>query len=82
MPCGYRIARVFQAFMSIAMTFDDGPNATSTIKLLNLLDEPKVPATFFVLGEMISKNSQVFKKAADVAVGHQFGNIPGHILTS
>jgi peptidoglycan/xylan/chitin deacetylase (PgdA/CDA1 family) len=35
----------------IAMTFDDGPNATLTPKLLDILAAHHIKATFFVIGE-------------------------------
>ena len=36
--------------MYIAMTFDDGPNAQLTPKLLDMLKERGIKATFFVVG--------------------------------
>ncbi|WP_277902662.1 polysaccharide deacetylase family protein, partial [Enterococcus lactis] len=36
---------------SIAISFDDGPGATTTPQLLQILKEKNVHATFFVLGE-------------------------------
>lgn len=35
----------------VHFTFDDGPHSTLTPKVLDILKEEKVPATFFVLGE-------------------------------
>jgi peptidoglycan/xylan/chitin deacetylase (PgdA/CDA1 family) len=40
---------------AVALTFDDGPNPHSTVKILNYLRENHVPATFFVVGENVSK---------------------------
>jgi peptidoglycan-N-acetylglucosamine deacetylase len=37
----------------IALTFDDGPDPESTPRFLDLLDDCKVRATFFVLGSML-----------------------------
>lgn len=34
----------------VALTFDDGPDPTWTEQILDVLDQYKVPATFFVLG--------------------------------
>jgi len=56
----------------IALTFDDGPHATLTPKLLDLLKEKGVKATFFVLGECVEANPDVLKRAA--AEGHEIGN--------
>lgn len=55
-----------------ALTFDDGPNTTSTIRLLNELKENNIKATFFVLGKMVDKNPEVAKKI--VEEGHEIGN--------
>src|SRR5690606_15469039 len=35
----------------IAITFDDGPDLDYTVKILDILSEHRVPATFFVLGK-------------------------------
>jgi len=40
----------------IAMTFDDGPNAKLTPKLLDVLAEHHIKATFFVVGETAAAN--------------------------
>ena len=48
----------------IALTFDDGPNATLTPKLLDLLAARHLKATFFVVGQ----------NAADHREGHEIGN--------
>lgn len=58
----------------IALTFDDGPSLRDTGKLLDLLAEEKVPATFFVLGEQLSSGQQrrdltlrAFKEGHEIA---------------
>ncbi len=56
----------------IALTFDDGPHATLTPKLLDILKERGIKATFFVLGECVAANPDVLKRA--VAEGHEIGN--------
>jgi peptidoglycan-N-acetylglucosamine deacetylase len=56
----------------IAMTFDDGPHATLTPKLLDLLAQKKIKATFFVLGENAQRHPEILKRA--VAEGHEIGN--------
>ena len=55
----------------IAMTFDDGPHATLTPKLLDLLAERHIKVTFFVLGECIEQNPEVLRRAA--REGHEIG---------
>lgn len=54
------------------MTFDDGPNATLTPKLLDLLAQKKIKATFFVLGENAQRHPEILKRA--IAEGHEIGN--------
>jgi peptidoglycan/xylan/chitin deacetylase (PgdA/CDA1 family) len=56
----------------IAMTFDDGPHATLTPKLLDLLAERHIKVTFFVLGECVEQNPDVLRRAA--REGHEIGN--------
>ncbi len=56
----------------VAMTFDDGPHATLTPKLLDLLAQKKIKATFFVLGENVQRYPEILKRAA--AEGHEIGN--------
>lgn len=56
----------------IALTFDDGPHPTLTPKLLDILKEKGVKATFFVLGQCVTANPEVLQRAA--AEGHEIGN--------
>lgn len=56
----------------IALTFDDGPHPTLTPKLLDILKEKGVKATFFVLGSCVAANPEVLQRAA--AEGHEIGN--------
>jgi peptidoglycan-N-acetylglucosamine deacetylase len=56
----------------IAMTFDDGPHETLTPKLLDLLAQKGIKATFFVLGENAERHPEILKRA--VAEGHEIGN--------
>lgn len=56
----------------IAMTFDDGPSAKLTPKLLDLLAQHHIHATFFVLGECVAENPEITARAA--REGHEIGN--------
>jgi peptidoglycan/xylan/chitin deacetylase (PgdA/CDA1 family) len=56
----------------IAISFDDGPNAEHTPKILSTLAEYNVNATFFVIGKNIPGNESVIKKTD--ALGHTIGN--------
>jgi peptidoglycan/xylan/chitin deacetylase (PgdA/CDA1 family) len=56
----------------IAMTFDDGPSATLTPKLLDLLAARHIKATFFVIGENVAEHPEIVALAA--REGHEIGN--------
>ena len=56
----------------IAMTFDDGPSATLTPKLLDILAAHHIKATFFVLGEMVAEHPEILARAAQE--GHEIGS--------
>src|SRR6266496_2016679 len=56
----------------IAMTFDDGPSATLTPKLLDLLAAHHIKATFFVIGENVAEHPEVVARAA--REGHEIAN--------
>src|SRR5438128_8814165 len=56
----------------IAMTFDDGPNATLTPKLLDILTAHHIKASFFVIGENVAQHPEVVARAA--REGHEIGN--------
>ena len=48
----------------IALSFDDGPNTTTTPKVLDVLEENGVRASFFVIGQNIDKaSSKVMMRA-------------------
>lgn len=56
----------------MAMTFDDGPHAQLTPRLLDLLKERKIRATFFVVGQNAAEYPEVLKRI--VAEGHELAN--------
>ena len=56
----------------VAMTFDDGPSATLTPKLLDLLAAHHIKATFFVIGENVAEHPEIVARAA--REGHEIGN--------
>ncbi len=47
----------------IALTFDDGPDMSTTPALLALLRELEIPVTFFLLGEKVKANAAMFTDA-------------------
>jgi peptidoglycan/xylan/chitin deacetylase (PgdA/CDA1 family) len=56
----------------IALTFDDGPSAANTPRLLDLLAKRHIKATFFMVGECAAQNPDIVKRIA--AEGHEIGN--------
>lgn len=56
----------------IALTFDDGPNDSSTLNLLDILKENDVKATFFMLGQMVAQYPDSAKKVAEA--GHEIAS--------
>jgi peptidoglycan/xylan/chitin deacetylase (PgdA/CDA1 family) len=57
---------------TIALTFDDGPHAGKTDKLLKILKDLDVKATFFLVGKMVDRNPQLVRD--ELAGGHEIGN--------
>ena len=58
--------------MYIAMTFDDGPNAQLTPKLLDMLKERGIKATFFVVGRNVAEYPDIVRRMTDE--GHEVAN--------
>jgi peptidoglycan-N-acetylglucosamine deacetylase len=61
----------------VALTFDDGPSTTVTGRLLDVLAQRKVPATFFVLGERVAAAPGLARSAyrrGFVIANHSFGH--------
>jgi peptidoglycan-N-acetylglucosamine deacetylase len=56
----------------VALTFDDGPDPVYTPKLLDLLGEKGVKATFFVVGQRADQYPEIVRRAR--AEGHLVGN--------
>jgi len=56
----------------VAITFDDGPRRSTTVRLLDGLKELDVKATFFVMGKNIIGNEDIIKRMYDE--GHLIGN--------
>jgi peptidoglycan/xylan/chitin deacetylase (PgdA/CDA1 family) len=56
----------------IAITFDDGPDPVLTPRLLDLLKERGIHATFFLVGKNAAAYPDVVKRI--VAEGHEVGN--------
>lgn len=56
----------------IAMTFDDGPNPQLTPKLLDMLKERGIKATFFVVGRNVEEYPDIVRRMS--AEGHEVAN--------
>lgn len=56
----------------VYLTFDDGPSADVTPKILDILKKNNIKATFFVVGSMAEKHPDLLKR--EKAEGHVIGN--------
>ncbi|MGH3429582.1 MAG: polysaccharide deacetylase family protein, partial [Mycobacteriales bacterium] len=54
-----------------ALTFDDGPDARWTSRLLEVLDRAGAKATFFLVGEQLPENENLSREIE--ARGHEIG---------
>jgi peptidoglycan-N-acetylglucosamine deacetylase len=57
---------------AVALTFDDGPWPGSTERILAVLARFHVPATFFTIGDLVERNTQLVQ--AEVAAGMVVGD--------
>lgn len=67
-----QIASMQGAGPCVALTFDDGPHDVLTPKLLDILKDRGVKATFFVVGYRVKAWPQVVQRAH--REGHEIGN--------
>jgi peptidoglycan/xylan/chitin deacetylase (PgdA/CDA1 family) len=66
----YTQAHVDQPY--IAMTFDDGPSSENTPRLLQILKQRNIKATFFLIGQNVADNPDIVRRI--LADGHEVGN--------
>lgn len=71
-PLAWHIEEMGAAAHKLALTFDDGPDDTWTPKILDILRDKKVPATFFVIGENANRYPQILSR--EFHEGHEIGN--------
>jgi len=65
---------------AVALTFDDGPDPVHTPRILQMLAEHDVKATFCLVGEQVRKHPDVVRQI--VAAGHTLCNLTwNHSLT-
>ena len=57
---------------TIYLTFDDGPNPTTTDWILSLLEQHKAKATFFCIGKNVTEHPLLFQRLQQAQ--HQIGN--------
>ena len=71
-PAIYSVKSQEEGKNYIALTFDDGPHATLTPRLLDALKAKEAKATFFVMGVKVLKHKTILERA--VAEGHEIAN--------
>ena len=69
---GVTFSRVSVNKNYVAMTFDDGPHPQNTPKLLDILRERNIKATFYVIGRNVELYPEITRRI--VAEGHEIGN--------
>lgn len=69
---GRRVSHVSVPGKYVALTFDDGPSASLTPKILDILKRHQARGTFFVLGENVARNKAIVARAA--AEGHEIAS--------
>jgi len=69
---GVTFSRVPISQPYVALTFDDGPHPQNTPRLLDLLRERNVKATFYVIGRNVDLYPAITRRI--VAEGHEIGN--------
>ena len=72
LPTPYVVQRTGARDKQVALTFDDGPDADWTPKVLSILERYHVPATFFIVGEAGVDNRGLLQRM--VADGDEIGN--------
>jgi len=70
-PAVARLRRELARTRSVALTYDDGPGAELTPRLLDLLDSENAKATFFTLGFRAGAHPQIVDRI--VRDGHELG---------
>jgi cellulose synthase/poly-beta-1,6-N-acetylglucosamine synthase-like glycosyltransferase/spore germination protein YaaH/peptidoglycan/xylan/chitin deacetylase (PgdA/CDA1 family) len=72
LPTRYVIKKYGNVHNQVVLTFDDGPDADYTPKILKILHDEKVPATFFVVGINAESNIPLLRRIYNE--GHEIGN--------
>lgn len=68
-----KIAKITKSEEKVAyLTFDDGPTISVTPKILDILKEEEVKATFFVIGKYVDRHPEIVKR--EYEEGHYIAN--------
>ena len=71
-PVNDTYTRVSTGRKVVAITFDDGPHPENTPRLIDMLKERRIKATFYVVGNMVKYSPQLIRRM--IAEGHEIGN--------
>ena len=71
-PSSYVIRRSGDQPGLVALTFDDGPDPSWTPRILEILRQENVPATFFIIGTNGQAHPEIMRRIVDE--GHDIGN--------
>jgi cellulose synthase/poly-beta-1,6-N-acetylglucosamine synthase-like glycosyltransferase/peptidoglycan/xylan/chitin deacetylase (PgdA/CDA1 family)/spore germination protein YaaH len=71
-PRPFTITRTGYRPGAIALTFDDGPDPRWTPRILDILKQKQVPATFFIVGENALTERGLLERM--IREGHEVGN--------
>lgn len=72
LPSSYLVRRSGYSPRQVALTFDDGPDAVWTPRILDVLEAKKAPATFFIIGENAVTQPGLLNRI--LAGGSEIGN--------
>src|SRR5829696_8903064 len=71
-PSSYVVRRGGDVSGLVALTFDDGPDPTWTPRILDILKQENVQASFFIIGQNGQSNPDLLRRIVDE--GHDIGN--------
>jgi len=71
-PSSFLVRRSGYRPHEVALTFDDGPDPIFTPRILDILGQYGVPATFFVIGENAERYPGLIRR--ELEEGHEIGN--------
>jgi cellulose synthase/poly-beta-1,6-N-acetylglucosamine synthase-like glycosyltransferase/peptidoglycan/xylan/chitin deacetylase (PgdA/CDA1 family)/spore germination protein YaaH len=76
-PTGFVVERRGSPGKDLVLTFDDGPDPTWTRPILKALEQLRVPAVFFVVGDQVMQNPQLVRdmdEAGHLVANHTFSH--------